>query len=113
MHNIPRLIKGEERCKVWIHPEDAQKMGIKENQFIKIKSTNGEIEIAAHITDKIMPGVISIPHGYGHRVIDDISWINAKNLTSNASINDLTDNHRVDLICFNAAFNGTPVQILV
>jgi anaerobic selenocysteine-containing dehydrogenase len=111
MHNVPRLIKGENRCKIWIHPDDAKKLGIKNDQKIKIVSNTGEIEIQAYITEKIMPGVLSIPHGYGHRKTDDISWINAKQLESNASINDLTDHHRWDILCYNAAFNGTEVSI--
>ncbi|GIX41276.1 MAG: oxidoreductase [Leptospiraceae bacterium] len=112
MHNIPRLIKGEERCKVWINTKDAKRLNLNENQFVTIVSDAGEITIAVHITDKIMEGVISIPHGYGHSITDDISWQNAKQLKSNASINDLTIHQRYDQLCYNAAFNGTPVRII-
>lgn len=113
MHNIPRLIKGEERCKVWINIKDAERLGIQENQIVKIRSEVGEIEIPVHITDKIMQGVISIPHGYGHRKDDDISWKNAQSLKYNVSINDLTNEKRLDTLCYNAAFNGTLVEIIV
>ncbi len=65
MHHIKRLNKGDNRCTVWIHPEDAKQSGIKENQIINIQSYRGEIELPVFITEKIAKGIISIPHGYG------------------------------------------------
>ena len=63
LHNSARLVKGKDRCTALIHPNDSEKLGITENQKIKVTSRVGEIELAAEISDEIMQGVISIPHG--------------------------------------------------
>ncbi|MEZ4904137.1 MAG: molybdopterin dinucleotide binding domain-containing protein [Spirosomataceae bacterium] len=59
-------MKGRNRCTLLIHPEDAQKRGIDDRQTIKIMSRVGELQVAVELTDKMMPGVVCLPHGYGH-----------------------------------------------
>lgn len=109
MHNSKRLVKGGERCTLLLHPEDAQKYGINEGQMVAVDSPVGTIQIKAEIKDEIMPGVVSIPHGWGH------ARTGVKMTVAQAhpgvSINDLTLPNFVDQLSGNAAFSGVPVRI--
>lgn len=109
MHNSKRLVKGKERCTLLIHPNDAQKRNLKNGEPAKIKSRVGEIEVPVEISDEIMEGVVSIPHGWGH------NRKNIKMKTAQAhagvSVNDLTDEKMIDALTGNAAVNGVPVEV--
>lgn len=108
MHNSQRLVKGKPRCTALIHPRDAERIGLQAGKVVRITSRIGSVEIAAEITDAIMPGVISIPHGWGH----DRPGIKLDVATANAgvSVNDLTDELAVDALSGNAVLNGVPVN---
>ena len=108
MHNSERLIKGRNRCTLLIHPQDAAERGIEEGAMVKISSRVGEIQVLAEVTDKMMPGVVCLPHGYGHDrpgVKLPIAQAHA-----GASVNDLTDDSFLDELTGNAAFVGVPVR---
>jgi anaerobic selenocysteine-containing dehydrogenase len=111
LHNSYRLVKGKSRCTAFINPMDAAKLHLSENQKIRVRSRVGEIEIEAEITENIMPGVISIPHGWGHKKGD----IPQKVASAHAGVcvNDLTDDMEVDSLSGNAVLNGVPVSIVV
>ncbi len=109
MHNFHRLVKGNNRCTLLINKIDASSRNIKDNQLVEVKSSTGKILIIAEITDKIMPGVVSIPHGWGHN-LNGIKLSVAKNF-SGVSINDLTDEKQTDSISGNAAFSGVFVNV--
>ena len=67
MHNLPALVKGKERCTLHIHPDDAERLGLADGEHARvISSATGRIEVPVEVTDEIMPGVVSIPHGWGH-----------------------------------------------
>src|SRR5262249_14659940 len=66
LHNTERLLKGKPRCTVLIHPEDAAERGLEQGQTVKVQSEKGSIELACEISDEMMRGVVSIPHGWGH-----------------------------------------------
>ncbi|MEL6851448.1 MAG: molybdopterin dinucleotide binding domain-containing protein, partial [Bacteroidota bacterium] len=109
MHNSHRLVKGRQRCTAMIHPEDASKLGIDNGQEIKVRSATGAVQIPAEVTDSMMPGVISIPHGWGHGkkgVKLDVAQAHA-----GVSLNDLTDHRLIDPVTGNAAFSGVPVHV--
>ncbi|ABG40754.1 Formate dehydrogenase [Paraglaciecola sp. T6c] len=117
LHNSPRMMKGVKsnqkgqnpRCSAQIHPDDAARFNIKDGQFITVTSRVGQVEIAAELTEKIMPGVISIPHGWGHNKAGS-SWSLAEQ-NSGVSVNDLTDEMCLDELSGNAVLNGVPVTI--
>ncbi|MBT8220933.1 MAG: molybdopterin oxidoreductase family protein [Bacteroidia bacterium] len=111
MHNSYRLVKGPERCTMLIHPKDAASFGITNGQQVAVQSKVGQVEIAAEISDEIMPGVISIPHGWGHHR-PGIQMSIAKEYAG-VSVNDLTDHNLVDALTGNAAVNGVPVRLIV
>lgn len=114
LHNSQRMVKGtnngQSRCTAQIHPQDANKFDINDKQMIKVTSRVGSIDIPAEITDKIMPGVISIPHGWGHNK-KGMRWQVAQQ-HAGVSVNDLTDEMVVDELSGNAVLNGVPVSII-
>lgn len=109
MHNSHRLVKGRDRCTMLLHPTDGERLGIQDGEVAKVSSRVGELEIKAELSDEIMPGVVSIPHGWGH----NRKGIGLRVAAEHAghSLNDLTDEHRIDLLTGNAAFNGVPVKV--
>jgi anaerobic selenocysteine-containing dehydrogenase len=113
LHNSKRMVKGTNnglsRCTAQIHPDDAAKFAIQDKQMINVKSRVGEISLPAEITHKIMPGVISIPHGWGHNK-KGMRWKTAEQ-HAGVSVNDLTDEMVIDELSGNAVLNGVPVWI--
>jgi len=109
LHNSKRLMKGPERCTLMIHPDDAIARGIGDGARVRISSAAGSVEVAAQVTDSIMPGTVSLPHGFGH----DRPGVKLSVASRHpgASINDLTRRDRFDPLSGNAAFSGTPVEV--
>lgn len=109
MHNLPKLMTGKLRCTVMIHPNDAHQLGIVNDEEVIVESSVGKIQIHAEITEELMQGVVSIPHGFGH----NRGGTNQKVATefSGVSINDLTDDQAIDALSGNAAFSGIKVSI--
>lgn len=110
LHNAHRLVKGPDRCTLMIHPQDAAARGIADGDPVEVASRVGQIEVAAEVTEDIMPGVVSLPHGWGHNR-DGLSWQTAAE-HAGVSINDLTDPQRFDRLTGNAVLNGTPVTVV-
>ncbi len=109
LHNSHRLTKGKNRCTIMMHPMDAEQLVLNDNDDVVAKSRVGEIRLPVEITDSMMPGVVSIPHGYGHdREQTEIPIAEAN---AGASINDLTDERAVDPLTGNAAFSGQRITI--
>jgi anaerobic selenocysteine-containing dehydrogenase len=109
MHNSERLIKGRNRCTLLIHSQDAAQRKIEEGTMVKIRSRVGEIQVPAELTDKMMRGVVCLPHGYGH----DRAGVQLPVAQAHAgvSVNDLTDELILDELTGNAVFGGVPVQV--
>lgn len=109
MHNSERLVRGKDRCTLMIHPEDAQMLGIHDGECVQVESRVGKVAINAEVTPDIMRGVVSIPHGWGHGR-KGVQLETAQQYAG-VSINDLTDDQRLDALTGNAAFNGVPVRV--
>lgn len=109
MHNSRRLVKGPRRCTAQLHPETAALAGIAAGQTMRVSSRAGSIELPAEITTDLAPGVVSIPHGWGH----DRPGVRLPVASAHAGVsaNDLTDELLLDVLSGNAALNGVPVQI--
>jgi anaerobic selenocysteine-containing dehydrogenase len=109
MHNSHRLVKGREACTLLMHPRDAGARGLETGARVRLKSRVGEVRVPLEVTDDIAPGVVSLPHGFGHDregVVLGVARAHA-----GASINDVTDESRVDVLSGTAAFSGTPVTV--
>jgi anaerobic selenocysteine-containing dehydrogenase len=109
MHNSARLMRGKERCTLLMHPQDAAARGLAPDQRVRVRSRAGEVELPLEVSADIMPGVVSIPHGWGH-ARPGLRLATAQ-AHPGASINDLTDDRRLDELTGNAALNGTPVSV--
>ena len=66
MHNLPHLVRGKERCTMQVNPSDAERLGLAEGGDAAVSSRAGELVVPIEVTDSIMEGVVSIPHGWGH-----------------------------------------------
>ena len=112
MHNTDRLIKGQSqkpRCSILMHPVDAAQRDLKPGQNVTVRSRVGNVLVPIEISEEMMPGVVSIPHGWGH----DRPGIQLGVAQRHAgqSINDITDDQTIDALCGTAAFNGTWVAV--
>jgi anaerobic selenocysteine-containing dehydrogenase len=108
-HNLPSLVSGRDRCLLEIHPDDAAARGIEDGAPVRVKSRVGSVQVPAHLSDALMPGVVSLPHGYGHRGEGIALGVAAER--AGASANDLTDPAEIDPLSGNAVLNGVPVSV--
>jgi anaerobic selenocysteine-containing dehydrogenase len=109
MHNVESLAKGRERCTLLIHPQDAAKRGLAHGDRVKLSSRVGEIEVPAAVSDEVMPGVVSLPHGFGHGVAETRLEVAARR--PGACSNQLADEQLIDTLSGNAVLCGIPVEI--
>lgn len=109
MHNSHRLVKGKPRCTLHMHPDDAAPRGLENGEVVKVRSRVGELEVPIEVTDAVMPGVVSLPHGWGHsRPGAQLSVASAH---AGVSANDLTDELVIDESCGTAVLNGVSVEV--
>jgi len=109
MHNSPRLVRGRGRSAALLHPDDAKRFDVADGGRIRVTSDVGAIEVEVIVTDDVMPGVISIPHGWGH-AREGVGWSVAA-AAGGASVNDVTDPTLLDDLSGNAALSETLVRI--
>jgi anaerobic selenocysteine-containing dehydrogenase len=109
MHNIPSLVSGRTRCVLYIHPDDARRAGLRDSEPAKLTSRICSREVPVRVTDEMMPGVVSLPHGYGHEGIDE--YLSVAGAHSGVSANDWTDDQLVERIVGQSVLNGVPVRI--
>jgi len=109
LHNSHRLIKGPNRCTLMINPEDAVALGLADGDMAIVSNHVGTVELPTEITEDIMQGVVSIPHGFGHGRKGVKLSVAASN--PGVSMNDLTDPALIDDLSGNAVLNGVPVTI--
>ncbi len=109
MHNSHRLVKGPNRCTLMIHPQDAARLGLMDGSLAQVQSRVGQIEIEVEFSDDLMPGVVSIPHGWGHHRPG--TQLGVAQQHAGVSLNDITDDQFLDRLSGNAAFNGVAVEV--
>ena len=94
MNHLPLLASGPDRCTAQLSPADATRLGILHGQRVRVSARTGAIELPAEVTDDVMPGVVSIPHGWEH-----------------ANSNVLADERLVEPLTGTAVLNGIPVEV--
>lgn len=109
MHNLNVLTKGKDRCTLMMHPEDARALALETGDLARVWSGVGSIEIAVEVTDGIMQGVISIPHGWGHNL--SATKLDIANRHAGANANALIDEQLFDAPSINSMLNGIPVRV--
>lgn len=108
MHNTDRLTKGKARHQLLMHPDDLAARGLTDGSLVAVSSRVGSVTVEVAAADDMMPGVVSLPHGYGHQV--DGTRMGQASKVVGVSINDLTDPERLD-VSGNAALSGVPVTV--
>ncbi|MCX9150962.1 molybdopterin oxidoreductase family protein [Pseudomonas sp. TB1-B1] len=109
MHNYHRLVKGKPRHQLLMHPDDLARRQLSDGQRVRVSSRIGMVEVEVMASLDMMPGVVSLPHGWGHgRPGVQMSIASGQ---PGASANDLTDERQLDELSGNAALNGVPVQV--
>jgi anaerobic selenocysteine-containing dehydrogenase len=93
MHNSQRLVRGKPQCTLLMHPADAARRQLRAGQEVSVSSRVGTVVVPIEISEEMMPGVVSIPHGWGHERAD------------------VTDDLAIDALCGTAAFNGIWVAV--
>jgi anaerobic selenocysteine-containing dehydrogenase len=92
-----------------VHPEDARARNLEHGTLAEVTSRVGTVTLAVEVTDDMTPGVVSIPHGFGHGR-SSVGWQTAATHPG-VSCNDLTDEKLIDPVSGNAAVNGVPVTV--
>ncbi|MFJ4656184.1 molybdopterin-dependent oxidoreductase [Nocardia sp. NPDC088792] len=105
LHNVPPLVGGSNRCTLHIHPDDVARLGL--GGHAVVKSAAGTVTVDLEPTADIMPGVVSLPHGWGHGDSEQ----QVARVHAGVSANVLTDDSLVDAPSGNAVFNGVPVTL--
>jgi anaerobic selenocysteine-containing dehydrogenase len=112
MHNLPTLAKGRNRCTVLVHPRDAQRFGLTDGGRARVTgkvNAAATIEAQVEISDAMMPGVISLPHGWGHDLPD--TQLNVAAVQPGANLNAVLDETVRDPLSGNAVLSGVPVAL--
>jgi anaerobic selenocysteine-containing dehydrogenase len=109
MHNLPALVKGKDRCTLHVHPSDAERLGLEDGGRATISSATGRIEAPVELTEDIMPGVVSIPHGWGHSAPGVRMSVASEHAGVNSNV--LADDSQTDPLSGNAVLNGIPVEV--
>jgi anaerobic selenocysteine-containing dehydrogenase len=109
MHNVPVLVKGKERCTLQVHPEDAKRLGLRDGGSAQVASRAGTVLAPVEVTDEVLPGVVSLPHGWGHGV--DGSRMSVAGEHAGVNSNVLADETSIDPLSGNAVLNGIPVEV--
>ncbi|MPZ72246.1 MAG: molybdopterin-dependent oxidoreductase [Nitriliruptorales bacterium] len=109
MHNVPTMVKGSNRCTLLVSPADATRLDLVDGRSACVRSRVGEVEAVVEICDDMMPGVVSLPHGWGH----DLPGVrmDVARAAGGVSANDVTDEGLVDPLSGNAVLNAVPVRV--
>lgn len=109
MHNVPMLMKGRDRCTLQMNPADATRLALADGDDAEVRSRAGAVSARVEVTDRVMPGVVSLPHGWGHDAPGTRMSVAAAAPGVNSNV--LTDELTVDRLSGNSVLNGIPVEV--
>ena len=109
MHNVRVLTKGKLACTLHLHPDDASRLGLVDGSPVRVTSRVGSVDVPAEVTDAVRPGVVSIPHGWGHSVPGTRLSVAGEKAGVNSNI--LTDDKVLDPLSGNAVLSAIPVTL--
>ena len=109
MHNVEKLVRGGNRCTLIVHPNDADRLRLHDGGLACVRSAAGGIEVPVEVSDEMMPGVVSLPHGWGHRAEGVRLSVASRHPGVNSNL--LTPGDLIDVPSGNAVVNGIPVTV--
>jgi anaerobic selenocysteine-containing dehydrogenase len=109
MHNLTPLVRGANTCTAHVHPDDAARIGLRDGGEAVVRSRAGSVTVPVQVTDTVRPGVVSIPHGWGHSTPGARTTVAAAHAGVNSNI--LADDLLVDVLTGTAALNGIPITV--
>jgi len=109
LHNLPKLMTGKPRCTLLMHPEDAERTGVCDGDPVQVRSRVGSVTAPVEVDSGIMPGVVSLPHGFGHGRSGTRQSVASQH--AGVSINDLTDDQVIDPLSGVAVLSAVPVEL--
>jgi anaerobic selenocysteine-containing dehydrogenase len=110
MHNLNVLVKGKNRCTLLLHPSDADRLGFgTDGELATVSSRTGSVQVPIELTTNIMPGVVSLPHGWGHNRVGAHLTVASEHAGINTNI--LADEAAFDPLSGNAILNGIEVTV--
>jgi len=109
MGNLHALAKGRDRCTLLVHPADARRLGLAHGGRARVRSRVGSLEAPVVVSDEMMPGVVSLPHGFGHDAPG--TRLRVAREHAGVSSNLLTDEAQIDALSGNGVLNGIPVEV--
>ncbi|MDD9944105.1 MAG: molybdopterin-dependent oxidoreductase [Myxococcales bacterium] len=109
LHNLPSLVNGKARCRLRVHPSDAQAAGLVDGEAVWMQSRVHVGQVPIEVSDEMRPGVVSLPHGWGHQEV--ACFQRAAGEVPGVSINDWTDDGRVEAVVGQSILNGVPVRL--
>jgi anaerobic selenocysteine-containing dehydrogenase len=110
LHNLESLARGRNRCTLLIHPDDAGRLGIKDGGRVRVRSRVGEVVVEACVGEEMRPGVVSLPHGFGHGAPGSRLSV-ASRRQPGANANQLADEQAVDALSGTSILSGIPVEV--
>ena len=108
-HNVEVLVKGREACTLQVHPDDADRLGLRDAEPARVRSAAGTVVAPVEITDRMTPGVVSLPYGWGHD--REGTKLSVASRRPGVNINLLTVASEVDPLSGNAVLNGVEVEV--
>ncbi len=109
MHNLPRLVRGRERCTLLMHPADATRVGLAHGGRARVVSKSGAVIAAVEVTEAMRPGVVSLPHGFGHDAVGARMPVARAHAGVNSNV--LAPDDTLEPLSGNAILNGIPVEV--
>jgi anaerobic selenocysteine-containing dehydrogenase len=109
MHNVPAMVSGRPRCVLWVHPDDAARAGVADGDTATLASRVHRGDVPIRVTDEVSPGVVSLPHGWGHG--PSAPWQRTAGAHAGVSANDWSDDQLVEAVVGQSVLNGVPVTL--
>jgi len=109
LHNVPAMTAGRERCVLYVHPQDAARAGLADGALAMLESRVHRGAVRVQVNDEMRPGVVSLPHGWGHA--EAAPWQQVAAKTPGVSANDWTDDQVVESVVGQSVLNGVPVRL--
>nr|MDP9164549.1 molybdopterin dinucleotide-binding protein [Actinomycetota bacterium] len=109
LHNVPSLMRGKDRCTLLIHPADAARVGLDDDDLAEVTTSEATITVVVDVSDEVMPGVVCLPHGWGHGLPG--TRLDVANAHPGVNSNLLNPPHLIDVPSNTQVVNGVPCSV--